>query len=210
MLSPWLKDGGKNTEKQKVMEIITVAEPMSESELESIRNFLFRIIMREFGFGYIPEYHRDIIKLEEYYLKPPRNTFLFASQGGRVIGTLGLRAYDREFEGLNYDPETTASLWRVFVHEDHRRMGVASRLVEIAEKEAASLGYQRIYLHTHKYVSGALEFWLSRGYRVTVDTGNELGTVHMEKPLSCNSKAITGIPEKSSELSHSLPRIQKV
>ncbi|MGB4612398.1 MAG: GNAT family N-acetyltransferase, partial [Methanothermobacter thermautotrophicus] len=123
---------------------------------------------------------------------------------------LGLRAYDREFEGLNYDPETTASLWRVFVDEDHRRMGVASRLVEIAEKEAASLGYQRIYLHTHKYVGGALEFWLSRGYRVTVDTGNELGTVHMEKTLSCNSNAITRIPEKTSELSHSLPRIQKV
>nr|WP_255772528.1 GNAT family N-acetyltransferase [Methanothermobacter sp. K4] len=141
------------------------------------------MIRREFGYGYIPEYHRDIMEFREHYLNPPGNTFISASLGGKVIGTLGLRAYDREFEDLNYDPETTAGLWRVFVHEDYRRRGVASLLVGIAEAHAARMGYQMMYLHTHKHLRGALEFWLSMGYRVVLDTGNELSTVHMEKTI---------------------------
>ncbi|MDI9618374.1 GNAT family N-acetyltransferase [Methanothermobacter sp.] len=166
-----------------VVDIILVTIPQTESEIESIRRFLFDMIRREFGYGYIPDYHRDIIEFREHYLNPPGNTFISASLGGKVIGTLGLRAYDREFEGLSYDPDTTAGLWRVFVHEDYRRRGIASLLVGIAEAHAARMGYRRMYLHTHKHVGGALEFWLSMGYRVTLDTGNELNTVHMEKPL---------------------------
>lgn len=87
-------------------------------------------------------------------------------------------------EGLNYDPETTAGLWRVFVHEDYRRRGVASLLVGIAEAHAARMGYQMMYLHNHKHLRCALEFWISMGYRVGLDTRNEVSTVHMEKPLN--------------------------
>ncbi len=170
-----------------VVFIIRVTTPGEEWDPESVRAFLFRMIKREFGFDYIPEYHGDIVNLEEYYLEPERNTFLLACIGDRLVGTLGLRAYDREFRGLNYDPERTASLWRVFVHEDWRRMGVASYLVGIAESFAAEKGYTGIYLHTHKNVDGALDFWLSRGYRIVMDTDNELGTVHMEKSLNRNS-----------------------
>lgn len=178
-----------------VIDIILITIPQTESEIESIRRFLFDMIRREFGYGYIPDYHRDIMEFRKHYLNPPGNTFISASLGGKVIGTLGLRAYDREFEGLSYDPETTAGLWRVFVHEDYRRRGIASLLVGIAEAHAARMGYRRMYLHTHKHVRGALEFWLSMGYRVTLDTGNELNTVHMEKPLKP-----VGSPDKLSTI----------
>lgn len=36
-------------------------------------------------------------------------------------------------------------------------------------------------------LEGALEFWLSKGYSIVIDTDNELGTVHMEKSLNRSS-----------------------
>lgn len=165
------------------MFIIQVTEPTTSRDVECIKLFLFRLIKREFGFDFIPEYHYDIVNLEKHYLKPERNTFLCASLGGKLVGTLGLRAYDREFSGLSYDSGKTAGLWRVFVREDCRRMGIASDLVKIAENYALKMGYTKIYLHTHKNVEGALDFWISNGYRITMDTNNRLGTVHMEKCL---------------------------
>ena len=41
--------------------------------------------------------------------------------------------------------------------------------------------YDRLYLHTHKDINGALDFWLSQDYDIILDTNNELKTIHMEK-----------------------------
>ena len=44
-------------------------------------------------------------------------------------------------------------------------------------------GYDKIYLHTHKNLDGALEFWTKMGFVVALDSNDELETVHMDKKI---------------------------
>ena len=145
------------------------------------------MIREEYGYGFIPDYHQDIVDMETYYLEPGNNNFFMAlhHKTGELIGTIGIRAYDKNFPLFKniYTPETTASIWRVFVDKPWRRNGVASALVRCGEKFCQEKGYMKIYLHTHKNVPGALDFWLSNGYRIVEDSENKLKTVHMDKKL---------------------------
>ena len=50
-----------------------------------------------------------------------------------------------------------------------------------AEQFCKKSGYKLVYLHTHKYLAGALEFWQFQGFRVRLDEGGPRQTVHMEK-----------------------------
>lgn len=166
----------------KVKELQTEQFP-----LHTVQKFLLNMIRDEFGYGFIPEYHQDIVDLETYYLEPERNNFFLAihHETREVIGTMGIRAYDKNFPFFKdiYNPETTAGIWRVFVDNPWRRNGVASTLVHWGEKFCRKRGYEKIYLHTHKTISGSLDFWLSNGYRIVEDTGNQLKTVHMDKKI---------------------------
>lgn len=159
-------------------------EHISENNVEK---FLFEMIKKEFGFGFVPAYHQDIKDMKSYYLNPERNNFFMAihHETGKLIGTIGIRAYDRDYPFFKdvYNSETTASLWRVFVDQKWRRNGVASTLVHMAEEFCRERGYEKVYLHTQKTVNGSLDFWVSNGYRIVEDTENPLMTVHMEKDL---------------------------
>lgn len=162
-----------------------------ENDVEQIKNlqkFLFGQIEKEFGYGYVPAYHKDIKNLNSYYIEPEKNIFLIAidEYSGEIIGTIGLRAYDKnfdEFEGI-YSSNSTASIWRLFVDEKYRRCGIASKLFDLVEAFAFENHFAEIYLHTHKTLDGALDFWKKMGFRITLDTHNELQTVHMEKNIS--------------------------
>jgi len=160
----------------------------------NIKKFLFKMIKAEYGYGFIPEYHQDIIYLENYYLNPERNNFYLAidPHTEKVIGTLGIRAYDKYFPLFKnvYNSKTTASIWRVFVEKSWRRMKVASTLVHTAEAFCQRNDYEKVYLHTHKKVEGSLNFWISSGYQIIKDTENHLKTVHMEKKIDNNNPII--------------------
>ena len=63
-----------------------------------------------------------------------------------------------------------------------------------AENFANKMKYDNIYLHTHKTLKGALEFWKKMNFRVSLDSNDELQTIHMDKKihhLNINSLAIT-------------------
>ncbi|WP_407380555.1 GNAT family N-acetyltransferase [Methanobrevibacter sp.] len=156
-------------------------------QIKNLQKFLFKQIKNEFGYGYIPEYHEDIVKLDEYYIFPSRNNFFIATnkETGEILATIGLRGYDKDFDEFKnmYSNESTASIWRLFVDEKYRRCGLASLMFNIAEKFAYNSNYNEIYLHTHKTLDGALQFWKKMGFEVTIDTNNELQTVHMEKRI---------------------------
>lgn len=52
-----------------------------ENDVEQIKNlqkFLFGQIEKEFGYGYVPAYHKDIKNLNSYYIEPEKNIFLIA------------------------------------------------------------------------------------------------------------------------------------
>lgn len=160
----------------------------NKKDTEKVKNFLFKMIEKEYGYSYIPQYHYDIKNLSQIYLNPEKNTFLIAEdKKENIIGTIGIRQLDKEFEELNlayknkYPYENTASIWRVFVDKKHRRKGIGRKLVKRAEFFVKKMKYDRLYLHTHKDINGALDFWLSQDYDIILDTNNELKTIHMEK-----------------------------
>ena len=129
--------------------------PMSNdpNEIVNVQKFLFKMIKKEFGYDYVPEWHQDIVKMDEYYINPKINNFFVAyGETGEIIATIGIRAYDKDFPEFRqlYSKDTTSSIWRLFVDERFRRCGLASKMFSIAENFANEAGYDKIYLHTHK------------------------------------------------------------
>lgn len=154
------------------------------NDVGQVREFIFKMIKDEFGYDYVPKWHQDVMNLDEYYINPKRNALFVAySENGEIIGTIGLRAYDKDFPQFRhlYSNETTSSIWRLFVDRRYRRCGLASKMFSVVESFAKDSGYKNIYLHTHKNLDGALRFWTKMGFAITLDQGDELETVHMEK-----------------------------
>ncbi|MBQ6098304.1 MAG: GNAT family N-acetyltransferase [Methanobrevibacter sp.] len=156
-------------------------------QISDVREFLFKMIKNEFGYDYVPEWHQDIMDMEDYYINPKRNNFFvaYAEKTGEIIATIGIRAYDKDFPEFRrlYSNETTSSIWRLFVDRRCRRCGLASKMFSVAENFANQSGYDNIYLHTHKNLDGALEFWTKMGFVVALDANDELQTVHMDKKI---------------------------
>ena len=87
-----------------------------------------------------------------------------------------------EFKDL-YSHESTASIWRLFVDKYYRRCGLATQLYGIVEKFCIENNFNEIYLHTHKNLEAGFSFWKKVGFEITLDTHNNLQTVHMVKSL---------------------------
>ncbi|WP_458404324.1 GNAT family N-acetyltransferase [Methanobrevibacter sp.] len=169
------------------MKVIIKSLDNDEKTMKKVKKFLFSQILQEFGYGYVPEWHQDIMNLEEYYIQPKRNNFFIAldEKTNEIIATIGLRAYDKDFEEFRgiYSEDNTSSIWRLFVDKRYRRCGLASKMFNVAETFAFKSNYDNIYLHTHKNLKGALDFWTKMGFIVTIDTNDDLETVHMEKKI---------------------------
>lgn len=147
--------------------------------------FLMKMIKSEYGYDYIESYHKDIKNLKETYLTPKNNFYIILNKSEQIIGSIGIRGYDKEFKEFEniYKKDDTSSIWRMFINKNYRRKGLGSTLVKIVEKFSKEENYNKIYLHTHRTVKGALSFWESLDYKITLDTHNELETVHMEKNI---------------------------
>jgi GNAT superfamily N-acetyltransferase len=148
---------------------------------------------RDFGYGYRPEWHHDVIDLENAYLRTPRHALFVAVHGGEVVGTTGVRAIGPKcpphpaWLAERYPPGSTAQLFRVYVRPAHRRRGLAREMVKRACAFVASTpGYSRLYLHTDTRVEGAESFWRSVAVPVHDHRDGDpshFQTVHLEIPL---------------------------
>ena len=152
-----------------------------------IEEFLFKMIKESYGLDYVPEYHFDVKNINKYYITPEKNSFFIAidTDLDKVIGTSAIRGYDRkdQIKNRNYTLENTASIYRLFVDKEYRHNKIATNLIQKIEEFCKEKDYNEIYLHTQKGSYGALPFWLSQEYIIVDDTNDEMGTVHMEKPL---------------------------
>ncbi|MFG2348972.1 GNAT family N-acetyltransferase [Streptomyces phaeochromogenes] len=165
-------------------------------DLDGARSVMLDTVYRDFGTGYVPRWHRDIIDLHSFYLAPERHTLLVAvdERDGTVAATAALDSRgpahppNPRHLAERYPSGETAQLRRVYTRADHRRQGLARRLVgELLDFAAADGGYRAAYLHTDPAVSGAEAFWRSLG-KVVHDEREEPGggqrIVHFEVPLA--------------------------
>ncbi|GAB2585101.1 GNAT family N-acetyltransferase [Streptomyces capparidis] len=168
----------------------------TRGDLDAARGVMLDTVYHDFGCGYVPRWHADIIDLDGAYLRPPRHTLLVAVDGrdGAVVATGALDSRgplhppNPRWLAERYPSGETAQLRRVYVRPEHRRRGLARRLVrELLEFAIADGGYRAAYLHTDPAVPGAEAFWRSLG-KVVCDEREEQGggqsTVHFELPLA--------------------------
>lgn len=161
---------------------------LTENNLEKydIESFLFNMIKECYNLDYVPEFHKDVKNLSEYYIQPEKNNFFFAidSDNDKIVGTCGIRGYDKNYDikDREYNFINTASIWRLLVASDYRHNGIATKLINQTENFCKDK-YNEIYLHTQKDSYGALAFWSSRDYQIVEETNDEYGTIHLEKIL---------------------------
>ncbi|MEV0620460.1 GNAT family N-acetyltransferase [Nonomuraea sp. NPDC050404] len=141
--------------------------PAEKHDLEGARQVMLDTFYREFGYGYQPQWHWDVIDLEGTYLLPERHTLIVALHGDQVVGTTAIRAGGPktpphpEWLAKRYPDDDTAQLFRVYVAPPHRRHGLAREMVTQARHFVAAQGYRALYLHTDTRVEGAEKFWSS-------------------------------------------------
>ncbi|WP_211370035.1 GNAT family N-acetyltransferase [Nonomuraea turkmeniaca] len=166
--------------------------------LDGARQIMLDTFYRDFGYGYRPQWHGDVVDLEGTYLLPCRHTLLVALHGDEVVGTTAVRAHGPkspphpDWLARLYPDGTTAQLFRVYVAPAHRRRGLAREMVRQACRFVAECGdYRAIYLHTDTRVPGAEVFWRSLAEPVFDDRDGDPEhpqTLHFELPMptSCD------------------------
>lgn len=171
-----------------------VVRRAESSDLDGARGVMLDTFYHEFGYGYRPEWHTDVIELEQTYLRTPRHALFVATKGDEIVGTTGVRAVRPKtpphpaWLTARYPESGTAQLFRVYVRPEHRRCGLARALVEVAcEFIADTPGYEVIYLHTDTRVPGAEPFWRSLADEVHDGRDHDprtFQTVHFEIPIA--------------------------
>ena len=157
----------------------------NDLEINAAKDFLFNQIDKEYHIGPTPKFHYDIFDLRDYYISPDKSNFFVAIDDEKIVATAAIRPYDKDYEFFKgiYSNDDTASIWRLMVDKEYRRNGLARILVELMEDFARIEGYDRIYLHSHRYLEAAIPFWKSMGYETTLEEDDYDETTHMIKNL---------------------------
>ncbi|MEV7520050.1 GNAT family N-acetyltransferase [Streptomyces sp. NPDC091371] len=163
-------------------------------DVRGARSVMLDTFYREFDYGYVPDWHADVVDIHGTYLDDPRHTLVVAVRDGEVVGTCAVHSRGPahpphpRWLAERYPSGSTAQLLRVYVRPTHRRHGLARAMVRTACAFAAGVpGYERVYLHTNVDIPGAEGFWRSLATEVcdarTTGEHGGYGTVHFEIPL---------------------------
>lgn len=125
----------------------------------------------------------DLAQFEAIYLHGD-GRFLIARDEGQIVAAIGYLPYDKRFPQLDYQGRKTVEVVRLFVLPAFRRFGLAGELYRALEAQAKADRVAVMYLHTHPFLPGAIDFWLRQGFEVVdVDTDPVWRTTHMQRIL---------------------------
>ncbi|UII69781.1 GNAT family N-acetyltransferase [Pseudomonas sp. HN11] len=125
----------------------------------------------------------DLAQFEAIYLQGD-GQFLLARDEGQIVAAIGYLPYDGRFPQLNYQGRKTVEVVRLFVLPTFRRFGLAGELYRALEAMARADGVEVMYLHTHPFLPGAIDFWARQGFEVVdVDADPVWQTTHMQRFL---------------------------
>ncbi|MFG2891767.1 GNAT family N-acetyltransferase [Streptomyces sp. NPDC048248] len=140
---------------------------------------LARPLLDELTYEYSTRYEKPVDLSLEYpaaEFAPPRGAFLLLLEDGSPVAGGAYRRHDAH----------TAELKRIWTHSAHRRRGLARRVLEALEQDAAQRGYRRLYLTTGPRQPEAKGLYLAAGYRPLFDLSaapETIGPLPFEKHL---------------------------
>jgi GNAT superfamily N-acetyltransferase len=102
-----------------------------------------------------------------------------------IIGSIGIIPYDGRIQVIDgrYPEHTAAEIVKCYVDPAFRRYGIGSLLVRELEQFVNQMQYTTLYLHTHRFLPGAVDFWERQGFTFITEEQNEWQIVHMDKPI---------------------------
>ncbi|WP_405121407.1 GNAT family N-acetyltransferase [Pseudomonas petroselini] len=125
----------------------------------------------------------DLAYFASIYLQG-EGRFLIARNDGQIVAAIGYLPYDGRFPQLNYQGRKTVEVVRLFVAPAFRRFGLAGQLYRALEAMAKADRVEVMYLHTHPFLPGAIEFWVRQGFEVVdVEADPVWRTTHMHRAL---------------------------
>lgn len=150
-------------------------------DVDEVQSFLFQTIKSLFNMDRHPVYHKDVIDLAGFYVEDKDHILIAAYENDQVVGTIGVKSFIDRFEDIQgmYDGKKVCELARCYIHVEKRRKGIGSVLFNDLIREAKKMGYDILYLHTHRSLPGGLSFWLKNGFEIIFDSDKE-DIVHME------------------------------
>jgi GNAT superfamily N-acetyltransferase len=107
--------------------------------------------------AYVPaeELGKELLRYPAEAFVPPHGTFLLLLRDGQAVaGGAFMRHADAG----------TAEFKRIWTRRDHRRQGLARRVLAELEAQALRLGYRRVYLGTGPRQPEAVGLYLASGY----------------------------------------------
>lgn len=129
----------------------------------------------------VPE---DMCYFDKTYCEGPGCFLIGEDSAGTLSGCIGWRAYDHRFRSLDYHGQSVVEVVRLFVAPPLRRSGLGSALFRALQAEAQKAGIEVLYLHTHPFLAGAVQFWERLGFRIrAVDEAPVWPTIHMDAKL---------------------------
>lgn len=160
-----------------------------EIELEELpvaMNFVMEIVREVFPMLDPNELPPDMVAFEEVYYRSNRAAFIAAfDKEGAIVGTAAFLPYDdriSEIQG-NYSTSVTAELVKCYIKPELRHQGLGTELVKKLLPIARVKGYETMYLHTHRFLPGAVSFWEKQGFEFRLEPFDSYETIHMDKKL---------------------------
>ncbi|KAK1978474.1 acetyltransferase [Colletotrichum cereale] len=126
----------------------------------------------------------DLATFQQTFIDHPNGGYLVARSGGKLVATVGYQDYDHRHQ-LGLETEGIVEVVRLYVDPDWRRGRLASKMVATLVETAEEAGIRQLYLHTHQFLPGAIQFWTRQGFtllRVDVDD-KAWQTTHMIRTL---------------------------
>lgn len=162
------------------MQVQFEIKPVVRSEIPEVLAFVLQAraeLFAKLSAAGVPD---DLANFNEVYLEG-EGQFLIARDQGRIIAAIGYLPYDHRFEHLDYRGLRVVEVVRLFVLPAFRRTGLASQLYQALKALAVQARVEVIYLHTHPFLPGAIDFWRKRGFQVIdVEADPVWQTTHME------------------------------
>ncbi|WP_165452579.1 GNAT family N-acetyltransferase [Paenibacillus thalictri] len=156
-------------------------------ELAAATHFVMDIVREVFPMLDPNELPPDMARFQEVYYKAKDAAFLAAfDRDGTIAATAAFLPYDDripEIKGM-YTARPTAELVKCYVNPQLRRQGVGTAMVRQLLPLARAKGYETMYLHTHRFLPGAVGFWEAQGFELRLEPHDNWQTVHMDCRLA--------------------------
>ncbi|WP_145413257.1 GNAT family N-acetyltransferase [Paenibacillus xylanexedens] len=161
--------------------------PVQSHEIQETIDFAMRVRSEVFPMMDHSVLPKDFEQFNEHYMNRNDTVFVIARAGeAGIIGSIGIVPYDGRIQVIEgrYSKRTAAEIVKCYVDPAYRRYGIGSLMVEELKRIVTKMEYTTLYLHTHRFLPGAVDFWERQGFTCITEEENEWQIVHMDQPIN--------------------------